>query len=177
MQTLKLSVQEASEDLFQMLEDKGYIHRICPGRDEHLPAPGAIECSEIYRSDPVLGSHRLISVTINRYEFSAFGVHSDNEEFLLLGELQAKPLLLLIALCGEDELREKTNSGALSETDFVLIRCKFNDPYLSFFTMKKGVPHGEATYPGEEKAPTFYVTESCGLDLKTISFDQYRLKF
>ena len=37
--------------------------------------------------------------------------------------------------------------GRLAAADPVLIECRYNDPEVSFFVVRAGVPHGEAVAP------------------------------
>jgi hypothetical protein len=171
--TLQLKPIRSNEQIMKMLESRKLIHRLCPGCDVHNPPPGDIAFSELYVSDPRFGPHKIISVTINRFEFSAFGTHSDNEEFILIGEEKAKPLYLLIALMNKADLEEKISNNTLTSEDFILLECVYNDPKLSFFTMFKDTPHGEATISGNEIPPSFYVTESKDLDLILTDFKDY----
>ena len=175
-QILQPEAVRPTRETMQMLEDKGLIHRLCPGHDTHNPPLGEIEFSELYASDRKFGPHRIISVTINRMEFSAFGTHSDHEEFLLIGREDTKPLYLLIALLEESELSQRIAAETLTADDFLLLDLVFNDPELSFFTMKKGVPHGEATSGGDGIPPTFYVTEPQDLDLIPTNFAEYGIE-
>ncbi|NIR02472.1 MAG: hypothetical protein GTN78_20110, partial [Gemmatimonadales bacterium] len=98
----------------------------------------------IYDSAEDLGPHRLITVSVNSTSFDEFGTHVDNEEFLLIGDPDTKPLYLIVALCDEARLARRIASKTLSASDLVCLRVKYNDPEVSFFTMLAEVPHGEA---------------------------------
>jgi hypothetical protein len=174
---LNLKPVRPTVEIMKMLENKGLIYRLCPGHDIDNPPPGGCAVRDIYVSDSRFGPHKIIAVTINRQEFSAFGTHSENEEFLLIGNASVKPLYLLIALMDKKILAKKIEENTLTPDDFLLLDCIFNDPELSFFIMKKDVPHGEATTEGGDALPSFYVTEGRDLDLIPIDFKNYRLVF
>ena len=176
-QTLTLKPVDMTEEIMQRLEEKGLITRLTPGRHRIPVEKHGCEGRSIYESDPKYGGHKLIVVACDRVEFSAFGAHEDNEEFLLIGGEQEKGLYLLVALCMQDEFQEKVESGTLSADDLICLRCRFNDPMVSFFTMKKGVPHGEATPKNDSRAPaTFYVTEPTELGLTPCDFGGFSLE-
>ena len=162
-------------EVMKMLENKGLIYRLCPGHDELNPPAGEIDYKELYVSDEKYGPHRIITVTINRFSFSEFGTHSDNEEFLIIGDTNVKPLYLLVALMNKEDFNKKIENGTLSEEDFILLDLEYNNPETSFFIMNKNIPHGEATVEGNIKAPSFYVTESRGLDLIKTDFKDFEI--
>lgn len=166
--SLKIAVKpvKMTEEIMQMLEDKGLIIRLGPGRHSFPIEKHGCDTQKLYVSQPQYGSHMLISVVVDRIEFSAFGTHEDNEEFLLLGGApEEKGMYLLIALCKKEELDAKLAAGKATADDFVCLDCVFNNPQLSFFVMLKDVPHGEAT-PDNGKLPaSFYVTEPSGMGL------------
>ena len=170
---IELKPQEMTEKVMKDLEKKGLIYRLCPGHDVLEPEYGEIAWKKIYEADEKFGPHQIISVTVDRNSFSAFGVHSENEEFLLLGKNEDKPLYLLIALCDRQTLMKKIKDETLCKDDFILLHCRFNDPETSFFIMKKGVPHGEASIPGTSHPPSFYVAESRDIDLIKIDFNKF----
>ena len=115
-------------------------------------------------------------MTVNRAEFAAFGTHPDNEEFLLIGNPDSQPMYLAVALCLRAEFEEKVRTGRLRTEDLVMIECRYNDPEVSFFVMRAGVPHGEAIAPAAGKPPpSFSVTESRDLPLDVIDLRKYRL--
>jgi hypothetical protein len=64
----------------------------------------------------------------------------------------------------------------LKEEDFLTLRLKFNDPKVSFFTMLKDVPHGEAVGVSDARPPSFYVTRSDGFDVEFIDLDSYEFR-
>ena len=157
---LKLPVTPMTRPVMEHLHELGLITLMSPGR--HRIPIGEEEGigQDIYVSEPVSGPHKLITVAVSRNEFSAFGYHDQNEEFILLGGEGERPLDLLVCYLTKEELREKLKNGTVNASDFVCLRCKFNDPEVSFFTMHAGVPHGEAAGPGPGMPATFYVTES-----------------
>ena len=157
------------------LEQRGLIIRLAPGR--HVLATGQEEtkAKSLYEGDPRYGPHKLITVTVSRTRFEAFGTHPDNEDFLLLGDPTSGPLYLVIALLARREFEEKVRGQTLSHNDFVALTARFNDPLVSFFTMMKGVPHGEALAEGSDKPSTFYVAESRDLPIDRSDFGPYML--
>ena len=86
-------------------------------------------------------------MTVNRDDFAAFGTHPDNEEFPLIGNPDSQPMYLPVALRMRDEFEDKVRTGRLTDAEFVMIECRYNDPETSFFVMLAGVPHGEAIVP------------------------------
>jgi len=174
---LPLKPVKMTEKIMAGLEQRGLIYRLCPGHDVLRPDLGSIASKEIYAASEEFGPHRLISVTIDRYTFDAFGIHSENEEFLLIGDTECKPLLLLIFTGDIGEMQIKIKNHTLKTDDFILLECEYNNPYTSFFVMKKRIPHGEATVKNSGNPPTFYVTESKNLDLIPVGFGDYSVIF
>lgn len=163
---ISIPIRDMTPELMQELEDRGLILRMTPGRHRFEIPEGDGVGRDLYISRASAGPHKLISVAISRTQFSAFGFHEENEEFLLLGgEENERPLLLLVALCDASVLRRKLAQGTADPQDFICLRCRFNDPQVSFFVMKKGVPHGEAAEHTNGLPSTFYVTESAGIHL------------
>jgi len=162
--------------VMQDLEDRGLIVRLCP-RHHELPAkPGETLWEPIYDSAESLGPHRLITVSVNSTAFAEFGTHADNEEFLLIGDDSMKPLYLAIALATRQEIERKAREKTLTGDDFVCLRVKFNDPEVSFFTMRAHVPHGEAVGRAEGRPATFYVTEPRDLETDLSDFGGCELR-
>lgn len=163
-----------TEEIMQDLEDKGLILRILPSRDDHrLNIPkGMGKGDYLYKSDRTYGSHSLVACTIDNTTFSSFATHPDNEEFILLGGVNERPMYLLVSYLTRSDLEDKMQKGTLSENDFICLDCVFNNPYLSFFTMIHDTPHGECAY-GEGRATTFYVTEGSSLPLDKINIYDY----
>lgn len=173
---LALEPVPMTAELMAGLEARGLIIRLRPGAHDLAAQPGETRGESIYESAGRYGPHKLIAVTVNRAGFAAFGTHPDNEEFLLLGDPDSQPLYLAVALCMRDEFEEKVKRGRLTAADLVLIECRYNDPEVSFFVMRAGVPHGEAVAPAAGKpAPSFYVTESRDLPLDLLDLRKYRL--
>jgi hypothetical protein len=177
MKPLVIKVEQMNEENMQHLESLGLIERLMPSRKKHrltvLPGEGRGE--KIYESDASYGSHTLFKCTINYSDFIKFAIHPDNEEFLLLGGIEEKDLLLLIAYDTYDVFIEKYNTNRLKSEDFICLKCVFNDPKLSFFVMKKNVPHGESTI-GTGLPSTFYVTEGSRLPLNQIPLEHLGIK-
>jgi hypothetical protein len=173
--TLSLKPVEMTERIMESLERKGLVIRLCPGHDE-LDAPrGETLWKLIYEPKGGYGPHRLITVTVNREEFAEFGTHPDNEEFWLVGSEDTQPMYLVISFLSADELAAKTGAGTLKEDDFIALHIKYNDPRVSFFVMRAGVPHGEAIVNRGKRPPSFYVTESLNLPLDPVPFGGYRI--
>ncbi|MDR2433228.1 MAG: hypothetical protein LBD47_01495 [Treponema sp.] len=176
MNTIYLQPVEMTGQIMDDLEKKGLIMRLCPGHDELDAAPGETVWKLLYEPKEGYGPHRLISVTVNREEFAGFGTHPDNEEFWLVGGGDTQPMYLAISFLGEAELAAKIAAGTLTESDFIALWIKYNDPELSFFVMRAGVPHGEAIVNCGKRPPSFYVTESLNLPLNLTAFGGYELK-
>ncbi len=159
------------------LENKGLIIRLSPGK--HSAVSGANESNNavIYVSQPENGPHKLIVATINAFDPSLyFGSHADNEEFLLIGNPDSKPLYLIVALCKRAVLLEKIKNHSLGAQDFVALRVKFNDPEVSFFVMLKDTPHGEVTVDVPGVLASFYVTEPRDIVTDKVNFGDYTLR-
>lgn len=151
---------EMTKAVMQELENKNLIIRISPNTVNLDAKPGQTLVDPIYSSSEGSGPHKLMFITVNRMELTEFGTHPDNEDFLLIGDPNFKPLYLVVSLCRMDELDLKIKNKTVSADDFVTLRVKYNDADVSFFTMLKDVPHGEAIGKGEGKAASFYVGES-----------------
>ncbi len=171
---LELHPVPMDEPLMKMLEDKGLILLLGPGLHEMKNLePETGKDIKLYVSNPNHGPHQLLAVTKNQSQIQSIGSHCDNEEFLLLGEPDTKPLYLLVALMGHEELDRKAAGAGLTPEDFLLIRCTFNDPRCSFFTMLHDVPHSECTATGEGRNPSFYVTEPASMPSRTSALCGY----
>jgi hypothetical protein len=160
-----------------MLDEKKLIILLGPCKHEVTGLNPESEVDiRLYVSSPSNGEHQLMAVTKNQSEFLNFGSHADNEEFLLIGDNNAKPLFLLVALIKHDELDIKAVNGTLTENDFILLRCKFNDPECSFFTMLKDTPHGECSIQGKGRDPSFYVTEPSAMPHRISNLHDFMFK-
>jgi len=157
------------------LEQRNLIIRLGAHRHDLPSLPGQTLDRAIYKSAEKYGPHMLISVTVNRVPFTDFATHPDNEDFIMLGDSNTKPLYLVIALMRRPELAAKVASGTISPADFVCLHIKWNDPEVSFFTMLADVPHGEAITATEGSSPTFYVTEGRDLPNDLFDFGSYEL--
>lgn len=156
------------------LEKKNLIMRLGPRRHE-LPAQfGQTLDKSVYESKGY-GPHKLITVTVNRVPIAEFHTHPDNEDFLLIGDPNCKPLYVVIALHRLDQLLEKVKQRTLSPSDFVCLHIKFNDAEVSFFTVLANVPHGEAITRKEGRPPSFYVTESRDIPSPNMDLGDYEL--
>ena len=166
---------DMTEAVMQDLEDKGLIIRLCPNHHELPAKPGETLGESVYESDRQYGAHKLITVTVNRSTFEAFGTHPDNEEFLFIGDATRKPMYLVVALHRREALDQKIAAGQLEANDFVCLRVAYNDPTVSFFTMLADVPHGEAVADVNGPPPSFYVTEPCDMGIDFTDFGGYEL--
>jgi hypothetical protein len=166
---------EMTSAVMQRLEDLGLIERLLPSKESFRRRQEETGSGVIYQSAPETGSHKLVFCCIDRPEFSAFGHHEDNEEFILLGGGEGeKDLYFMTATCDNATLDKKIAEHNLSPEDFICFKIKYNDPLLSFFVMKKNIPHGECTH-GQGKAATFYVTEGSELTVTKTGFKEYSL--
>ena len=159
-QPIILKPIEMTKAVMQDLENRNLIIRISPDTKNLDAKLGQTLVDPIYGSSEGSGPHKLMFITVNRMELTEFGTHPDNEDFLLIGYPNTKPLYLVIALCLKDELDVRIKNKKVSSDDFVTLRVKHNDAEVSFFTMLKDVPHGEAIGKGDGKAASFYVGES-----------------
>ena len=75
-----------TEEVMEGLEKGGLIIRLAPDRHRLETPRGQTKGKSLYECDPRYGPHKLITVTVNRASFEAFGTHPDNEDFLLLGD-------------------------------------------------------------------------------------------
>ncbi len=172
---LKPVVMTAS--IMQELEDRDLIIRLTPSREDYQvkAEPEAVIGKQIYVSEEAYGTHSLLYVSLNNSECFNFGSHPDNEEFLLLGGVAERKMFLIVSLLTRAELAAKIDAETLSAEDFVCLEAVFNDPEVSFFVMKKEVPHGECC-SGEGLPVTFYVTEGSKLGIDKTDFKGYRLQ-
>lgn len=176
LKPIRLKPVEMTKEIMLDLENRKLIYRLCPNHDELSPGVGETHAKAIYECADKYGPHKLITVTVNRSELAGFGTHDDIEDFLLIGDPSTKPMYLVIALCMKDELEDKIEKGTVSEKDFVALKVKYNDPEVSFFSMLRNVPHGEAAAEGEGRPASFYVTESRDLGLDVTDFKGFKLK-
>ena len=175
MDKIVLKPQKMTAEIMNQLEELGLIIRIMPSREIHRlkVKPGEVLGGYIYKSDTSAGSHSLVNVALDNSEFFNFGTHPDNEEFLLLGGIGEKKMLLLVSLLTKDKLDTKIATGELTSEDFICLDVVFNDPELSFFVMLQDVPHGECCM-GSGLPATFYVTEGSTLGLQKTDFRNYK---
>ena len=164
-----------TESVMQDLEDQKLIIRLAPNHHELPVQHGETLGKSLYESDIRHGAHKLITVTVNRSTFAAFGTHPDNEEFLLIGDPATKPMYLAISLRRREELDRRIAEHELTALDFICLRVKYNDPNVSFFTMLADVPHGEAVADIDGRPASFYVTEPCDMGLEPTSFGGYEI--
>ena len=174
-QPIILHPVEMTKAVMQDLENRNLIIRISPDTKNLDAKSGQTLVEPIYSSSEGSGPHKLMFITVNRMDLSEFGTHPDNEDFLLIGNPNTKPMYLVIALCLKDELDVKIKNKTVSADDFVILHVKHNDPDVSFFTMLKDVPHGEAIGKGDGKPASFYVTESRDLIDVDTNFGDFEL--
>lgn len=174
---LDLQPVKVTKEIMIDLEQKGLIIRIAPGSRKLIVPEGQAVDETIYESDKKYGSHKLIYVVISNVDFDPhIGIHSDNEEFLIIGENGTRPLFLLICYLTAQQFKKAVEANSLSSDDLILLEMEYNNPETSFFVMKKAVIHGEATIAGNAVPPSFFVTEPSELDHQTMNFGEYKLK-
>ena len=174
-QLISLKPVEMTKAVMQHLESKGLILRMSPDTTPLNAKPGQTVCSVIHSSKDEYGPHKLMFVTVNRKELTEFGTHPDHEDFFLIGKPGERPLYLVIALCLREELDKKIQRNTLTPEDFITLKVRHNDPEVSFFTMLKDVPHGEAIGHDEGEPASFYVGESRDLPDVDTDFKNYEL--
>ena len=163
---IKLKALEMTPELMQKMEDEGLIERLCPGKHDLNDTPrGETRGASLYEGVEGYGPHKIIVVTVNREGFAGFGTHPDQEEFWLVGSRDAMPMYILIARMDRESFEVKAKAGTLTKDDFYLLLAKYNDPLVSFFIMKRNIPHGEGIFDEGGLMPSFYVTESRDLPL------------
>lgn len=172
---LGIKVVDMSEEIMDMLESKDLIERLKPGKHGKSVEIGKSDHYSLYESDDRFGPHKIISVTINSTKPDNFLYHNENEEFWLIDSNDKEKLLILMALEKKDSLIKKIQNKTISEEDFIAIRCKVCDPYLSFFIMKKHVAHVELVERESVSPPSFYVTESRDIDENIIDLSAYEI--
>lgn len=170
---LEIPVREMTPEVMETMEREGLITRLCPNRHDIETPPGNTWFQELYQGEEGFGPHKIIAITVNRENFPGFGTHPDMEEFWLIGNNESKTMYLLTARMQRREFEEKVKEKNLKPEDFYLLKCKFNDPQVSFFVMNKGIPHGEGLMGGEGPLPSFYVTESRDLPLDLCDWGDY----
>lgn len=173
---IELNPVDATEAIMSLLEERGVIRRLLPDRDRLDVVAGQSKWVELYASDPSYGPHKLIAVTINSVQPEKLVYHSDREEFMLIGPEDGAPLILTTALIDAEALDGKISEGSLSAADFISVRCRMNDPRLSFFTMNPGFAHVETCAYTSQRPPSFYVAESRHLDENAIDFKPFRIQ-
>jgi hypothetical protein len=176
MKTINIQPVRMTPQVMQMLEKHNLIIRLYPSHHRNEIKPHDCVGTDLYVSAPGTGTHKLIAVTVDRVEFSMFGSHKDNEEFLLIGGEGEKPLYLLVALLKKQDLLGKIHEGTLCGSDFICLDCVFNDAQVSFFTMLKDVPHGEATRDDGGLPSSFYVAEPSDMGLEVMDLREYQLR-
>lgn len=169
---------DASEEILNLLEQKGCILRMTPDICEKHPELHLDKQATIYQSSPSRGAHMMIYVTASGVNFPCFGYHEDNEEFLLIEKEGKKPLFLLFSIIDNKQLTHKIENGSVSEQDFICMRCVYNDPYLSFFTVLKGCAHAEGTIKIDgQEPPHFFVTEPSNIGFTRINLPELRIEY
>lgn len=174
--TLKILVSEMTKEVMEAMEEEGLIVRLAPHHHDIETPRGNTWFEDLYEGVEGYGPHRLIAITVNRENFLGFGTHPDQEEFWLIGDNDAKPMYILVARMGLEAFQKKVREEDLSADDFYLLKAKYNDPEVSFFVMKKGIPHGEGIFGGEGVCPSFYVTESRNLPLDLCDMGNYEIE-
>lgn len=179
MNTIFLRPIKPTKALMCDLESKGLITRLSTENALILETPPNQTVGKtIYDTSHDFGTHKLISVSVNRTELvSGIGYHPDREDFLLISTpAHSRPLYLVISYIGLQDIQNKIISRTLSSEDFILLEMRYCDPETSFFTMNPFVPHGECTAVGSNSCPVFYVTEPSIMPLISIDFSEYKLE-
>lgn len=179
MKTIIPKIVEASEELFEMLNKKNIITPFINNNDSIDLKKEDYDINERYRTSKEYGGHKLICVNYNISEI-ILNYHDENEDFILIQDkpFKYKDLYLFLSLLDKDSLIEKIKNKELANEDFIIIKLKFNDPKLSFFTMNKEIPHCELVKKDEpKKNPYFFVTEPSNLENKELKKGDYRIKF
>lgn len=175
MKRLAIKPTDMTREVMAELEARGLIIRLCPGHEAFEAPAGETTWRLMYEPREGYGPHRLIAIRVNREAFAGFGTHPDNEEFWCVGSEDVQPMYLAIALISNDRMMEKIADGTLSEDDFIMLRIRYNDPEVSFFVMRAGVPHGEAIVDHGKAPAAFYVTESRDLPLDLTDMGEFEL--
>lgn len=170
-----LTPVQATVDVMESLEAHGVITRLGPAKHRLSVNRGESKWRELYAADSQFGPHKLICVTINDRLPRNFVYHSVPEEFLLIDDPRATPLILTVSLLTKDELEQKIQLKTVTSADFLALQCVPNHPELSFFTMNPFYPHVETCLLESESPPSFYVTESKNIDEMPIRFETYQL--
>ena len=173
---LRIPVREMTPELMETMEKEGLIFRICPNRYDMETPCGNTWFQELYRGEEGYGPHKIIAITVNREKFPGFGTHPDMEEFWLIGNQESIPMYLLVARMQREVFERKVKEKSLTPEDFYLLKTKFNDPQVSFFVMRKGIPHGEGVFDEGGPLPSFYVTESRDLPLDLCDMGLYEVE-
>ncbi len=176
MAEIHLTPQRMSPTLMQQLEDEGLIIRMAPGHHRPATPEGTTVGESLYECDAQYGPHKLIIVSVNRTVFAEFGTHPDIEDVLLIGDPSAKPMTILFARDERAAIEQKVQRGSLSADDFIALQATYNDPQVSFFSIKADIAHGEAVAPGPGTPATFYVTESRDLPLRRLEIEPFTFR-
>ena len=175
-QQILLAPVEMTKAVMIDLENRGFIIRLAPGSRSINAKAGETLCETIYKTGPKYGGHKLMYIEVNRMNLPEFGTHPENEDFYFISHTGEKQLYLVMALCFKDELNDKIKNDKVTASDFIALKVKHNDADVSFFTILKDVPHGEAVGSGEGRAGSFYVTESSDLIDVDTQFGNYELQ-
>ena len=173
---LEIPVREMTKEMMMAMEEEGLIIRLAPHHHDIETPEGNTWFESLYDGVEGYGPHRLIAITVNRENFPGFGTHPDQEEFWLIGDNAAKPMYILVARMPLAAFQKKVQEKTLTSEDFYLVKAKYNDPEVSFFVMRKGIPHGEGIFDKEGPCPSFYVTESRDLPLDICDMGDYEIK-
>lgn len=117
----------------------------------------------IYQTKGFFGGHKLIHVELYEDRMTKLTSHPEPEDFILAGNSQAEPFVIIISRLQHEMLIAKLEEETLIESDFYCFYAPVNQPNLMCFTMMPEYPHAElliAPLKDGELAPTFFVTES-----------------
>ena len=173
---IDLKPVEMTQSLMESLERDGLIIRLAPRNHEMKVPSGKSEGLAVYHSDPQYGGHMLLAVTCDDPGLHRFGFHPDNEEFLFIGPTDCETIYLAIYKGMIDDLNARIAAGTVNADQFVCLTIKYNDPYLSYFTVKANVPHGECARKPSANPPSFYVLEPSGLPTNIVDFKSFHLR-
>jgi len=83
---------------------------------------------------------------------------------------------MIIGLHKYEIMRFRADTGTLTESDFMALTLKYNDPAVSIFTMLRDTVHFEIAARGRRQSPVFFVTEPSRLRLCPARLPGYRFE-
>jgi hypothetical protein len=175
MNILKLKPVKCTRKIMDDLEKKKLIKLLRPTK-KVLRAParkGVVDA--FYKAGRKSGPHMLMCIGKSESK-PEMSYHSECEEVLLIKqpEHKTKPLFLLIALEKYAKIKRKIDNNTLRSRDFMLIKLRYNDPEISFFTILKNTFHCELTSKTMGTSPYFFVTEPSLTVTEKIKMKKYK---